>query len=272
MAGGPITVTDRISVRVSAKTQEQSAANKKAVGGAIGKTLGNEDISDELKTQLGNTQNPVVYDEDGNAWISMEDIIAAGRTMKENGAFVKKSYRYGNVACVPLDSLGSIKTLFYTPGSPNQPVYYGPVGSGEDRLVYMKGPTYVAWVHDINYDSYTFINSGGTISKISPAADSYFNEYGELVNWVGNSSLTSPSGGSVPITDVGKTLLSLSEYGDYHEEEVDNPIIDWAAPNAEVERQIKELHETWDVTDHPGAVTANGTYVLAGPIEFNDGD
>ena len=49
-------------------------------------------------------------------------------------------------------------------------------------------------------------------------------------------------------------------------------LIDWTAPDAEVERQINNLHETWDVTEHEGAVTANGTYVLAGPIEFNPGD
>jgi hypothetical protein len=49
-------------------------------------------------------------------------------------------------------------------------------------------------------------------------------------------------------------------------------LIDWNAPNAEIERQIKELHETWDVSEHEGAVTANGTYVLAGPIEYNPGD
>ena len=95
MAGGPITVTDRISVRVSAKNQEQSASQKRDVGGSIAKTLGNENVSDSLKDQLGNTTNPVVYDEDGNAWISMEDIIAAGKAMYADGAFNDKEIHDG---------------------------------------------------------------------------------------------------------------------------------------------------------------------------------
>ena len=94
---GIITLTDRISVRVSAKNTSQSNDYKKATGGAIGKTLGNEDISDELKTQLGNTMKPVITDEDGNAWISMADIIAAGKAMNAAGAFEEKEVHEGIV-------------------------------------------------------------------------------------------------------------------------------------------------------------------------------
>ena len=101
MAGGPITVTDRISVRVTAKNQEQSNSQKRDVGGAIAKTLGNENVSDSLKDQLGNTKNPVITDENGDTWVSEEDLIDAGKTMNDAGAIHDKhnGMMIGNILC-----------------------------------------------------------------------------------------------------------------------------------------------------------------------------
>ena len=84
---GIITLTDRISVRVSAKNDTQSNDYKKATGSAIASKLGNGDVSDSLKSQLGNTKNPTITDENGDTWVSMEDMIDAGKAMNGDGAF-----------------------------------------------------------------------------------------------------------------------------------------------------------------------------------------
>jgi hypothetical protein len=83
---------------------------------------------------------------------------------------------------------------------------------------------------------------------------------------------TIKASGLVPVTDVGMSLNSLGQYGEEQTEHHSGSIVDWTQSDEEIEQQIKEVHETWDVSEHEGATTANGTYVLAGPIEYNPGD
>ena len=283
---GVITLTDRISVRVSAKNTSQSNDYKKATGGAIGKTLGNEDISDELKTQLGNTTKPVITDEDGNAWISMADIIAAGKKMNENGAFEEKTTcRYGNVACMPVTGFPSAPVVNTVDawGKPNR-FYdtYGPIGItvDGDGIYAFNDPAgvVVGCVHNINDDSYTLLAQPSFHTATIVAVEREYGNtspFGNGESW--GTYLTHIGGGEVskwfvPTTDVGQTLLSLPAYGDYHEETHGGSLIDWTKSDAEIEEDIRQLHETWDVSEHEGAVMAIGTYVLAGPIEYNDAD
>lgn len=184
-------------------------------------------------------------------------------------------YKYGNVAAVPITSLGSSKFLYWTPGSPNQPIGYGPAAIANDgAMYYLTGNSNVGWIHNIHDDTYHLLGATGSIFIVY--SDPSINEYGEIENYGTATGIhdgdVMPYGGSIPITDVGQTLLSLSAYGEETEETTGGSLIDWNAPNAEIERQIKELHETWDVSEHQGSVEANGTYVLAGPIEYNDAD
>lgn len=305
-----ITLTDRISVSVRAKNETERSSQSKATGANIQKALGGSGLSDADLEEIGNVNS--ITDEDGNEWIKMSDIIAAGRKMKEKGAFgEKKSYSYGNVACVqipidPNDSNGrnidKSTGLFYGYADGrkkfNPPTaMYGPVGLNADGYpVYLSAvnhsdiskPVYAGWIHNVNDDSYRLIwNNGGDRSTIgetdhsnfvvpdNPDPDGEGTDWPRLVGWGGTSLASYSPISIIPCTDVGQTLSSLSAYGDLHEETSGGSLIDWDAPNAEVERQIKNLHETWDVTEHPGASGQGigaGTYILAGPIEFNDGD
>lgn len=282
---GPITVTDRISVRVSAKSQEQSAAQKRAVGGAIAKSLGNEDIPDSLKDQLGNTTKPVVYDENGNAWISIDDIIAAGRKMNENGALPDKEDHKGLTvngelynlapAICPYEFQYSSDPIRYLVGYQNSdsiPAYIiARLEDGGTYTIYVFATQPVCslgykewedWRGRWNYVVGSMMNSA-----LVYIADS---RYSLCV--CTRNGYPAPFGVPVYTRSESRLLQDMAGFLYGAVETKPSSIIDWDAPDAEVERQINELHETWDVSEHEGAVTANGTYVLAGPIEFNPGD
>lgn len=287
---GIITLTDRISVRVSAKNTSQSNDYKKATGGAIGKTLGNEDISDELKTQLGNTTKPVITDEDGNAWISMADIIAAGKAMNAAGAFGGEDH-WGDVKMIPVTSLPLSYAQYvgwlYGPycmqmGSGSQGDIYRYIGAGTDQ----SGPIdltgfYIGYVVD-NGDVFDIIEVPEGSSGLSMRygynkypIDPNHNYYNELDISSYPISGTSPDSIIVVLNGMPKTYTTYKGhhaymYGDYNK--TGGSLIDWTKTDAELEEDIRDLHETWDVSEHEGSVTANGTYVLAGPIEFNPAD
>lgn len=279
-----ITLTDRITVSVRAKNETQGNSQKRDTGRNIAKALGNDNISDALADQLGNTKNPTITDENGNEWVSMEDIIAAGRLMKENGAFNEKpvyeglpnqpiidnSYIYGPMSVEYIDG-NMVKLVWTTDAEIN--IFYG---SDDDagHVVCASKESFT-----IIYDYYT--NEGGQWIKQDSASSSIVSEaVTSAIDGVSYSYFYKEWGGTVlhgtseqrarltlkPSREVITSIL----FGPKHTS--GGSLIDWDAPNAEVERQINNLHETWDVTEHEGAVTANGTYVLAGPIEFNPGD
>ena len=300
---GIITLTDRISVRVSAKNTSQSNDYKKAAGGAIGKTLGNEDISDELKTQLGNTTKPVITDEDGNAWISMADIIAAGKAMNAAGAFEEKEIHDGllsNGIIYNLKNVYPAETLvtksritspyaWATYTTYMQPGAYWYKTSDSTLMIFSKAEVnqlisdnhYHVDYDDGRspYDSHDGPNSGSTWSTTINGIT--YNIRYKAMNVGYTEGLNDlPLGGAdiryqngEPISDV---LYSAYYgmigylYGPVHT--TGGSLIDWTKSDAEIEEDIRDLHETWDVSEHEGSVTANGTYVLAGPIEFNPAD
>ena len=260
MAGGPITVTDRISVRVTAKNQEQSASQKRDVGGSIAKTLGNENVSDSLKDQLGNTKNPVITDENGDTWVSEEDIIDAGKTMNGEGAFGgTTTYRYGNVAAIPLSSLpllGSFLADTYRP--------YGPIGvkpDGKSACLYAKRSNNN---NDFAYDS---VLQNYRVAGLRDISNNNLYLTFEGSNAIGNDIAVSSTDGrtgysialgpstnpmisieNIPITDVG-LVQSLSNYGSPVEETTGSSPIDWTKPDNEIDPQIHELFETMRTID-----------------------
>lgn len=278
-----ITLTDRISVSVRAKNNTEKSAQNKATGANIQKALGGSGLNDTDLEEIGNVNS--IADEQGNEWIKMEDIIAAGRKMKENGAFGEKTeYSIGNLSVIPISDI----TIYNDKG------YRGPIwsanltipyfGSGEMDLYIRPSSfdevsvanTFVGIAQLVNsndrriyfkYPSNVIASSG--ILVVNPNDNNRSREYGSITN--GNAINDSYRNLIIPVTSV-YSWNDIYMSGEVITNTSGGSIIDWDAPNAEVERQIKNLHETWDVSDHPGAVTGNGTYVLAGPIEFNDGD
>jgi len=275
---GIITLTDRISVSVRAKNETESNSQKRATGKNIANALtsgGSADISDALADQLGNTSKPTITDEQGREWVAMSDIIAAGKKMQQEGAFEKNtSYRYGNVAAIDVRSLpwnwfGRIG------GTGSDPIYgerFGPINTagyliqpGNQVLVSNDPPTYSYpggyRIGIIKYENLYYVLDNGWPSHAASNGSQSFDTMEDFIAYSG-----------IPVTEVGQRLLSLSAYGEEQEIQSGGSLIDWTKPDDEIEEDIRNLHETWDVTEHAGSVTANGTYVLAGPIEFNPGD
>lgn len=274
-----ITLTDRISVSVRAKNNTEKSAQNKATGANIQRALGGSGLSDSDLEEIGNVNS--IQDEHGNEWIKMEDIIAAGRKMKEKGAFNNKEIHEGLTDSVT----GTVYnfTNVYTPPvvayiNPNNPNYKGSISleSGSCYVVFNNGlgayvfskESFSVWYH---YG--LAVNAVGDPASVT-INDITYSFFAASLLPSSMSNVTKDSPGVCVETDDngwgGSKYAAGYLFGPVHEES--NSLIDWDAPNAEVERQIKNLHETWDVSDHPGAVTGNGTYVLAGPIEFNDGD
>lgn len=278
-----ITLTDRITVSVRAKNETQGNSQKRDTGRNIDKALGNNNISDSLADQLGNTKNPTITDENGNEWVSMNDFINAGRIMKENGAFKTKEVHDGmtdsdgtvygaGMTTYPVPILGENKNgnKVGVDGGGGQCCFYGPDFYGYYGVCIFS--TENTWYHIYRGGAGVFddvLNSES--ATIAGVTYSFFREN------VSDANLTKEVIEALGVT-ASETYPSVKDvaaylFGSTHDES--NSLIDWDAPNAEVERQIKELHETLDVSDHPGASGQGigaGTYILAGPIEFNDGD
>lgn len=265
MAGGPITVTDRISVRVTAKNQEQSNSQKRDVGGSIAKTLGNGNVSDSLKDQLGNTKNPVITDENGDTWVSEEDVIDAGKAMNDAGAFATdKSYRYGNIACInkydlPLYEINGVGkkwgwVIKWSTGS--HPYVY------LNETIYDDDTCYLGVIKS-NETNDAFMIFDGTWSRSTsanntkdPSFDPNLNHHNEFdtptnsLNYIALQQETYELDPLIPVTIVGNVLLSLSAYGDFHEEPAGNGSpINWTKPDNEIDPQIHELFETMRTMD-----------------------
>lgn len=339
-----ITLTDRIQVSVRAKNETEKSAQNKATGANIQKALGGSGLNDTDLEEIGNVNS--IADENGNEWIKMEDIIAAGRKMKEKGAFADKhkgitidgvNYNVSNL--LPPE------TKLVEPNFTRKGYYsfkhLGDTYNGNrysdcriiDYHVEISGSYTAGGIFMPSYDentkpesilnvAYCFIFRNNmpapTLTQVEKTLYTYSDNevnFSDIETWTSgfinldNGYWHVDSAGSkiyyyllnelhmndsdIPISYTYGTarlpaalcmnyastirtpnnLFNGVALAAYHYGPVSgSSIIDWDAPNAEVERQIKNLHDTWDVSDHAGAVTGNGTYVLAGPIEFNDGD
>lgn len=282
-----ITLTDRVSVSVRAKNDSQSSSQKRDTGKNIAKALGNDSISDSLADQLGATTKPTITDENGNEWVSMADIIAAGKKMNENGAFEEETkYKFGNVTAVRLSDLpaydneGKYHPIDSWDGTES---YFGSghmVRDGYKDLIEEEEEIYIAGIIEAStgtkYLSFHFGNvmSGSIAFRLRNESDNNRTKsYGSYT--AGNAFIFInghiPSPG-IPFTVIPTYYRELTSYGDMTTETSGGSLVDWTKPDDEIEEDIRRLHETWDVTEHEGSVTANGTYVMAGPIEYNDAD
>lgn len=266
---GIITLTDRISVRVSAKNDMQSNDYKKATGGAIASKLGNGNVSDSLKSQLGNTKNPTITDENGDTWVSMEDMIDAGKAMNGDGAFEETtSYRYGNVACVniydfPIYSEWGSQNQFWAKGPCWIDSVYGDCGWNFNST--MPEDTQAAIVKKVNEDKWYLLMISPSGSYInfqasfeSGAGGAYYNQ--SQIN-IDNHTILE---GLIPITEVGE-VLSLSQYGDLHEETTGGSSYDWTKSDAEIEEDIRDQEEVWDVVQNAVSSSSSTAKIPVGP-------
>lgn len=274
-----ITLTDRISVSVRAKTDTESSQQKVDTGKNIAKALGVDDYNDTDAATIGNTSKPTITDENGNEWVSMQDIIDAGKKMHQDGAFVEKKSVTIN---------GNTYTMI---GSP---------------MVFSDGSTYLGhrWADDgapicaqienstgTVYGGLTLVNEGtnlnGRIYAVSQNSFRYYpNKYssaaqaytynGKTVYYAAwNTGYMGVPGYHITGPEFyanEPNYVAYCAWAYFYGEQTGGSLIDWTKPDDEIEEDIRQLHETWDVSEHEGAVTANGTYVLAGPIEYNDAD
>ena len=287
-----ITLTDRISVSVRAKNDTESSQQKVDTGKNIAKTLGVDDYNDTDAATIGNTSKPTITDENGNEWVSMQDIIDAGKKMQQDGAFdgpeyddyVHNGYHYlrtNTVTCIGHNqhsqvlingkyethdfvevnvfsaSGGMFSTMSRTQSGGNTGMAFGTMVTVDPNAVihYKKyrqctDIDYIQELSDYDMNSSDYTPKNGVMAHTSLTPDAAGLQKGVLDRNVVNAMLN----GNPTITHHGGSL------------------IDWTKPDDEIEEDIRQLHETWDVSEHEGAVTANGTYVLAGPIEYNPGD
>lgn len=295
-----VTLTDRVSVSVREKTGAAAGSAgslseaRKANGRDIADTLtkgGNSNISDEMAETLGNTTKPVINDEQGNKWISMSDLIAAGKTMAANGAFDETtSYTGvdGQPVSVPVISgpmtlnakaWQRVNETYQNGDPPSSDITFSI--PAEIIIPYSNGN--YANLRAVSKTAFTVTYTNGSIEATSSSAIidgvtySFFRANinpGAIRSWLAEQkTILTPdySGASFsnPDSPSDATLANIL-FGTTHT--TGGSLIDWDAPDDVIEEQIRQLHETWDVTEHEGSALANGTYVLAGPIELNPAD
>ena len=281
-----ITLTDRISVSVRAKNETQANNQKKDTGNNIARALGGTNATDADAISVGTTKKPTITDSNGNEWVSMEDIIAAGKKMKENGAFsgnhsgldngsgdkynLNNVYTFSGNLDIPIPGSSNHLNYHYYPES-NASIYM--ISTGSKVTFFSKESFNTVWSNirtsdDIDVGNGLSTPIQATTVTINGASYSYFYSTNSTrnvdISASGISNYEEGIPGALYENIAGYLFGPVSSGGS---------LIDWDAPNAEIERQIKNLHETWDVSEHPGASQSmGGTYVLAGPIEFNNGD
>lgn len=291
-------LTDRISVRVSAKRDEPEQDKKDrdiSTGRDIADSLGgggsgSSSISDEEAEAIANAASAAsggksnITDDQGRTWIPMDSFIAAGKKMQEDGAFEDKEIHDG-IGAYNLSPVytGPATVRMYTEKPSNTDPDYTDIYVPSGVYFYFYNPSnrniaitifskenfacnYAnnnkyngalngsAATGDINNIYYSFFRNGFSFADCKTME--YVSGGYSLVDQYDPSNFTRNEAGYLfgPVTKTGGSA------------------IDWTKSDEEIEQQVKKLHETWDVSEHEGATTANGTYVLAGPIEYNPGD
>lgn len=298
---GAVTLTDRVSVSVRASTGGAAGAGSdktsqdRATARNVADTLGGkDDLTDAQLDEIANAINNSggssspngrsVIDENGNEYVPIEAIIAAGKKMAENGAFdgteIHEGLDDGNGGTVNIaGGVTSGPISFYTVNedsgwqvSLNIPnVYYlsylnsNNDGSNTWITVYMFSKTNFTYSQDNHYtngtsDTTTY-TGGAATATINNVNYSFF--YAAISAGLRGSVDPPVTGGSQPTN----AQMAAYLFGETHTDN-SGSLIDWDAPNAEIERQIKEHYETFDPADHdegaPGMWA--GGYVLAGQL------
>lgn len=290
-------LTDRVSVRVTAKQSDQSSQNK-ATGRTLEKALGGSGLTDAQAEAIGANipDDQMAIDETGNLWVVEEQLIAAGKTMKANGAFDKEdTYTFGNIACIPITSCP--RTYVPTSSETGYNVFRRVFQSGGDHsygeaylsiLTSIYDPNnlmigaiqytvndslYIIFgLRDPSGDNVTIYNQY-TIFEDNTFAVGSVNSRNRMTVYAGTGyQEVLPSNLYIPLTQVGVLQGSLSDYGNFHEEPGGtNSLINWDASDDSIKEQIDNLHEVWPDA-YKNIDGSASSYVLAGAIEYNDPD
>ena len=269
---GIITLTDRISVRVSAKNDTQSNDYKKATGGAIANKLGKGDVSDSLKSQLGNTKNPTITDENGDTWVSMEDMIDSGKAMNAAGAFDEKEIHEG---IGDYGIIGPYASAFESYDKSNGSLVYEWSGNCymflEDPIT-SQGRTQTLYAFSKEDFSITRVmypssdQASTTILTPYPYTVSLYNvsySYFALVLGLNyNNTLefahSMRSGQQISMQDIAAFL-----FGPTHT--TGGSSYDWTKSDAEIEEDIRDQEEVWDVIQNAVSSSSSTAKIPVGP-------
>lgn len=297
-----ITLTDRISVRVTAKDSAESSAQKKRDGGNTAAALGSTGLTDSEKEELGDDLGETLTGEDGRTYARSDKVAGVLKKLKEDGALDEETtvYKYGNVGVVSVGSLPEVEGLVYSHTSGSK--WFGPVAIGQKDGINVK-----LCVGDMTYyPDKSFLNNlmiGITRCNKSPSVDSYtllfkyigdsiasnnakkfglrtftdsgtYNYYGTDFDVSSNNpagsfaiandnffskGLNNISSSLVPITLVGQEMLSLTAYGDLHEETTGGPKVD---PTGKTDAQIQKDLEDFAALNNCKMTSDSGdTYI-----------
>lgn len=265
---GIITLTDRISVRVSAKNDTQSNDYKKATGGAIASKLGNGNVSDSLKSQLGNTKNPTITDENGDTWVSMEDMIDAGKAMNGDGAFDEEKEKYTIKNSGKSFYKVSYVKLWNANEYKNPPESYSFVEYSGDVYInaYRSTSGFISYVVCDGYPSassspkliskteYYKEDSNKTTTNISGEQTSRQN--------ISNPSLVFPDNTYYASDSEIRSALNSNNYS---KETSGGSSYDWTKSDAEIEEDIRDQEEIWDVIQNAVSSSSSTAKIPVGP-------
>lgn len=277
-------LTDRVSVRVTAKQSDQSSQNK-ATGRTLEKALGGSGLTDAQAEAIGANipDNKMAIDENGNLWLDEDQLVAAGKAMYANGVFdVQEVHEgingYDLAEAHVYKGPGSVTIYRKNPESTS--------ASNQIQVDWTINAEYfILMANAINYVIYceAFGKTGGSISRTITLKDGTVTEESkELIAQTttlsgvsysyfsgGYNSNLSPSIIDTELSDE----VTVKKYYDIEDEitgylfgpthTTGESRIDWTAPDDDIKQQIDELHETWEISEH------ENSFVLAGPIEYD---
>lgn len=265
-------LTDRTSVRVTAKSDTDANNQKKNDANNIAKALGkNGDLDDAKASSVASKLGNTITDENGTTWAKSSEVAAAAKEL--DGEFEEKTtYKYGNVAAIgiynfPKCGQWGSTNQFWIKGPCWIDSVYGDMGWSHNAT--MPEDAQAAIVKKVNEDKWYLLMtspSGSYINFQASANDgnaggAYYNK--TQINR--NNSIISE--GLIPITEVGE-VLSLSQYGDFHEETSGGSKIDTSKSEDQIKKELEDAaaannavtHFSSDPTDTYIAVTdANGS-------------
>lgn len=116
---GIITLTDRISVRVTAKNDTESSNQNKRDGGNVASALGGTGLTDSEKEEIGEGLGETVTGEDGKTYAKIGNVATMYSKLYQDGKLSEPSttYRYGNVAAIPLSAIGPVAVRINNDGT-----------------------------------------------------------------------------------------------------------------------------------------------------------
>lgn len=284
-----ITLTDRISVRVTAKDSTESSAQKKRDGGNTAAALGGTGLTDSEKEELGDDLGETLTGEDGRTYARSDKVAGVLKKLKEDGALDEETtvYKYGaSVASIPVLSLPYVTI----PGS-QWWKGFGPILEATNGVKLYVTSTYninssdaiedmrpanIGAIHSTGSDNKIFIlnltelyNAGKTAenyawiftdgSQYAYKSRPYMETAATLFNDYATDSQLQNGSVNVPVTAVGNIYYRLDNYGSRTEETTGGPKVD---PTGKTDAQIQKDLEDFAALNNCKMTSDSGdTYI-----------